>query len=317
MHVVNLYMHEVAMHVNHNVDEFKPPFTEAALRGPPNATIALTPTQIGALSTCLASIDGIFETFLKFDVETVRCLPVAHFVRVAYAVVVLIKMYFAAATPGGELGKIIDHENMKVVQYLDGLVELFRASAADEKSRPAAKFLMVLIMLKTWFNRQKDGKGGEGMGSKIAAMLRKRAEVPKDMTSESSQNGHRFAGPQRSHSGYSPANTPLQMLSEVATGNSLNGDSRSGNVHNFAGVTNDWQTQQQQFQNFDPSMMNQLGGFANMDQMPGMDYATGEGFEQAMAFTLGGGDFRFNGMNDASFFGDIMGGMGGSGAFSF
>lgn len=94
-HVVNLYMHEIAMHVDHNVDELAPPFTEAALRGRGEVPqdVALTPAHIDALSVCLTSIDGIFETFLKVDVDTVRCLPVANFVRVAYAVVVLIKMY--------------------------------------------------------------------------------------------------------------------------------------------------------------------------------------------------------------------------------
>jgi len=158
-HIINLYMHEVALHVNHNVEEFKPPFTEDTLRGAGGAEkVASTPDHINALSVCLRSIDGIFEVFLKLDVETVRCLPVINFVRIAYAVVVLIKMYFAAATPNSEIGRIIDKDIMKVEFYLDGLVSHFQAAAAQEKSRPSGKFLMVLIMLKTWFHRQREGK---------------------------------------------------------------------------------------------------------------------------------------------------------------
>jgi hypothetical protein len=114
-HVVNLYMHEVAMHVDHNVEEFKPPFTEANLRGhgdePDMSTRPLSPAHIAALSTCLTSIDGIFEAFNSLEIDTIRCLPVLHFVRIAYAVVVLIKMYFAAATPNSEFGKVSIPEN--------------------------------------------------------------------------------------------------------------------------------------------------------------------------------------------------------------
>lgn len=48
-HVVNLYMHEVAMHVDHNVDEFKPPFTEDSLRPLGEEPDSLTPAHISAL----------------------------------------------------------------------------------------------------------------------------------------------------------------------------------------------------------------------------------------------------------------------------
>jgi hypothetical protein len=111
-HVVNLYMHEVAMHVDHNVEEFKPPFTEESIRNTgleeDEASRPLTSAHITALSTCLTSIDGVFEAFLSLDVDIIRTLPILYFVRIAYAVVVLIKMFFAAAKPNSELGKVIN-----------------------------------------------------------------------------------------------------------------------------------------------------------------------------------------------------------------
>ena len=294
-HVVNLYMHEVAMHVDHNVDEFKPPFTEAALRGSGGngeIPLSLTPVHISALSICLKSIDGIFETFLRFDVETIRCLPVAHFVRVAYAVVVLIKMYFTAATPNSELGKVINKDNMKVEQYLDGLVSIFKASAAQEKSRPSAKFLMVLIMLKTWFHRQREGKPPAPPAEKEPPTT-----VSPALSKESNQSIQQRPAPLAR---YSPANTSLQLLSEVATGNSGGPLGPSG-VSNYSVPPNDWQ--QQQTFNYDPSINqgpqnlgpgygNQnMGG--NIDPALNMDlvYTMGDGFEQAMGMTLGAGDF--------------------------
>ena len=294
------------MHVDHNVEEFKPPFTEETLRGHGDGSneLALTPTHIGALSICLTSIDGIFETFLRFNVDTIRCLPVANFVRVAYATVVLIKMYFASATPNSELGKVIDKDNMKVEQYLDGLVDLFRAAASDEKSRPSAKFLMVLLMLKTWFHRQREGKpqamNEAGAANEVAAV-----EVP-DLKQKSKQprNG--------AQAGYSPANTPLQLLSEVATGNS-GGQSRSGSISQYQGGSNDWNQQQMNFGNYpmNQSNMGQYGNIPpNIDPSLGgmamdLSYSMGDNFEQAMGMTFGVGDFGgFYG--DDGFFGGMI-----------
>ena len=319
-HVVNLYMHEVAMHVDHNVDEFKPPFTEETLRGVGEAEM-LTPAHISALSTCLTSIDGILETFQSLDIETIRCLPVANFVRVAYAVVVLIKMYFAASTPNSELGKVINKDNMKVEQYLDGLVEIFKASAQEEKSRPSSKFLMVLIMLKTWFHRQREGKLPPTMplcdSATAAAQLPETpAETPRDLNQNPNIQPRNEQKP-----GYSPANTPLQLLSEVATGNSR-GQSRAENVGQYPGSSNEWQQSQQQqsFQNYGsmsqmPMQQQYMGG--NIDPSLGMDlgYTLGDNLEQAMGMTLGFGDHHFG---DDAFFSGLMDSVGpGSGFEGF
>jgi hypothetical protein len=321
-HIVNLYMHEVALHVDHNVDEFKPPFTEENLRPVGEEPDALTPAHISALSTCLTAIEGVFDNFLLFDVETIRCLPVLLFVRVAYAVVVLIKMYFAAAAPNSELGKVINKDDMKVEHYLDGLVEKFRASSAEEKSRPSAKFLMVLLMLKTWFHRQCEGKAPPNTGAETSTTFTvpttrndsELGEAPNNTSDsarhQSMQNGQ--------PDGYGPSNTPLQLLSEVATGTS-GGPSRSGNVGNYPNSSIEWAPPPQYA--YDPSMnqgaqqgYGSMGG--TMDPILGMElnYMVGDGFEQAMGMTLGGvGDFSTYFGEDA-FFGSLMDSAGGGNA---
>ena len=332
-HVVNLYMHEVAMHVDHNVDEFKPPFTEDALRTVSQEQGALSTAHISALSSCLASIEGIFECCLAFDVYTVRCLPVGHFVRVAYAVVVLIKMYFAASAPNSELGKVIDKKDMKVDHYLDRLVDIFKASAAEEKSRPSAKFLMVLIMLKTWFVRQKDGKPTDASGQPSESREYtgfKDTALTRGSVSEADNVGHQRNMQQipQQVSNYSPANTPLQLLSEVATGNSRGQHTvtRSENIGNYATVSSEWQhTQHSPYQPYDAlantASQSLMTGYNNMnmgghvDPSLGMEfgYAMGDGFEQAMGMTLGLGDFGGTYFSDDAFFGNVMDSAGGNG----
>ncbi|CAG8982669.1 hypothetical protein HYALB_00006067 [Hymenoscyphus albidus] len=316
-HVVSLYAHEVAMHVDHNVEEFKPPFTEETLAGLGEREVdKLTTAHIDALSTCLMSIDGILESFLKFDVETSRCLPVYNFIRVAYAVVVLIKMYFAAATPNSELGKVINKDHMKVEHYLDTLVDTFRKSAADDKSRPSAKFLMVLLMLKTWFHRQREGKAVPHTepGSSATLLTADSAPPPTEEadTKGRDQNGTAQNGQQNFNQV-----SNLQLLSEVATNNSRGESRGESGGGQYTGSANDWQQmqhqqQQQQFTDYDS--MNPMSAQQNYGTMPGgldpslgleLGYAMGDGFEQAIGMTLGAGDGNY--FNENAFFGNLMG----------
>jgi len=151
-HVVNLYMHEVVIHNDHCPENVKcSSNTEIPVA-------LLSPAHISALTVCLTSIHGLFDTFLSFATETIRDLPVFHFVRVAYACVLLIQMYFAATTSNAELGKVISKEDLKVEHYIDRLLTAFKAAAENELSRAAQKFLVVLVMLRTWFHKQSGRK---------------------------------------------------------------------------------------------------------------------------------------------------------------
>ncbi|RDA85776.1 hypothetical protein CP532_6305 [Ophiocordyceps camponoti-leonardi (nom. inval.)] len=153
-HLLSLYMHELVLHAHASTEQVRPPFNaEAVVKNGlvPGESLSTTAAHISALSACLTAIDGILDTFLAMDVPSVRCLPVFSFVRVAYAVVVLIKMFVSASDPASDLGRVMDRENMRVDAYLDALLVKFRAAADGHACRPAAKFLVVFVMLKTWF----------------------------------------------------------------------------------------------------------------------------------------------------------------------
>ncbi|KAM7205501.1 hypothetical protein V8F20_003085 [Naviculisporaceae sp. PSN 640] len=242
-HVLNLYMHEIATQSDFSEDlsnggrpgsegDGREKEKENSVSSLLGSDAPLTAAHINAMSACLSAVDGIFETFLSLDVSSIRCLPVFNFVRVAYAVVVLMKIYFAASSPRSELGKVINKDNMKVEMHLEALVDKFGASAADDRSRPAAKFLVVLVMLRTWFRKQKGLSQGEGVGNGDGA----RAAEGGPGSSGTGNNTPRLDGgmsresegmgmPERGHGSRqqddyaSTANTPLQLLSEVATAN--------------------------------------------------------------------------------------------------
>lgn len=229
---MNLYMHEIALQTN---EDYRVSNAEALRYPIPGPGDSLTAAHISALSSCLTAIDSIFETFLSLDVATIRCLPIFNFVRVAYAVVVLIKIYFSASSPNAELGKVINKDNMKVAEYIDRLLERFRETAARDKSRPGSKFLMVLIMLRGWFQQHSQNQSRQQGDQNIDPSLKSsqtqspqsncvansskfRDNRPLSQTSQDQQ--HRYQPPQEKQPPeYNPANTPLQLLSEIATGN--------------------------------------------------------------------------------------------------
>ncbi|KAI9672381.1 MAG: hypothetical protein M1817_003403 [Caeruleum heppii] len=359
-HVVNLYIHEICLHHEHNVDDFRPPFTEDALKAQASAqSELLTPSHIAALTTCLSATHDVFEIFLGYELEAVRTLPIFHFVRVAYAVVLLIKMFFAATSSGGELGKVISTEDMKTELYLDRLLEQFRAAAEGEKCRPASKFLMVLVLLKTWFQKQRAGAISEAQTTKTCGhsggmqflggeqglegvMKRSWAGPPGDghMSIRSStsspapgtvaypSNANGAIGPVGSLNGngqidqalkpaYDSASTPLQLLSEVAMGNSTNLSDGTGNpassgwYHNYNAPDNGTATaptSRQMTANVPPvdTENPQDPGGSWMSGNGAVEEAFGDGFGQAVGMTLGDGEFSSIFMNDlfASMMGD-------------
>ncbi|KAB5580000.1 hypothetical protein GE09DRAFT_1080496 [Coniochaeta sp. 2T2.1] len=214
-HVLNLYMHEIATQPE-NSDDWKQANTADMIRDALASDLPLTPAHINALSACLTAIDGIFEVFLSMEVSSIRCLPVFNFVRVAYAVVVLIKMYFAASSPKSELGKVINKDNMKVEQHLDNLLEKFGMTAADDKSRPASKFLVVLVMLRSWFQKQK-GNGSMLSGEKPPQVACTEYRTPASPPKQSAPQQDQTQQQQQQQDYSTTANTPLQLLSEIAT----------------------------------------------------------------------------------------------------
>lgn len=218
--MVNLFMHEIVLHSKTAVDQLRPPFNTDTFKEGVVGPEPLSAAHINAISACISSINGIFTTFLSLDAASIRCLPVYNFVRIAYAVVILIKMYFSSSKPDSELGKVVNKGNLRADYYLDALIEKFRDVQAGDKCRPASKFLVVLAMLRSWFIkqcRQEDAReqqqqqcssnGGGGNPNAPSHWVEQQ---------QAQQHQHHQSSPLVPPT--AAANSPLQLLSEVATG---------------------------------------------------------------------------------------------------
>lgn len=270
-------MHDFAMPLDHGLENMKP--------GGPNKNqdrnnIPLSAAHIAALTTCLSSIHGIFDTFLGLGVSDVRALPVFHFARLARASVLLIRMYFAATTPDSALVNTIPGDHMKVEHYLDGLISLLRAGASEGNCHPARQLFNVLVLLECNFKRMKERK--LGLLDESAVALTKSDARPIDSPNHDNRQEYKRVKLEGGDKGYptgrlSPPdkaqnlNSPqqqqqqqqaqilapasvvrddaLQLLSEVAMGNSA----PNGQIHHHA--------QQQQQQQCSSNNSNDAGGW--------------------------------------------------------
>lgn len=243
------------MHINHNVDDFRAPFTEESIKAASGQSFVLSPAHSSALSECLTSVHGIFRTFFGFDITMIRALPIFYFIRVAYAVVVLIKLYFAVTAPGSEVGKIITKEDLDVETHLDKLLRIFHNIADADAFRPATKFLIIVGKLRAWFQKNKTSKSIPREASRLnpwaaagavedhysrngdrklplpplkleSQTMQTKAQPHAAMQQQSQQhkqNQQQFQQQQQQayqsmhQTTHYPTNTPLHFLSEIAT----------------------------------------------------------------------------------------------------
>ena len=159
--VVNLYMHEIAMHHNHNIDDFKPPFHATPIEGPPDPDF-VTPAHIESLTTCMNSVHTVFDAFLSMDLKLLRALPTLFFVRNSYAAVALIKMYTAVSAKGSKFGSIIKTDDLRVDYYLERMIAKLGETAEGGMCKVAQKFSLIFNMLKQWHVRRTDPDYKEG-----------------------------------------------------------------------------------------------------------------------------------------------------------
>ena len=163
-HTNNIYLHEIALHPDHDAEDFQPPF---AIRVKSGSQKKLSPPYINAIMLCLSSSQSLLEIFLEMEIDVARASPTLIFVRVTYALVVLMKLSISASAPSSELGKFLGSEDCKVLYFGERLVAFMDDVANLENQKKhvlAFKFLHILSNLKKWFeNRtlQSDANKGQ------------------------------------------------------------------------------------------------------------------------------------------------------------
>lgn len=74
-HITSLYLHEIALHSQNNIEDFKAPFTEDSFRASGGQAV-LGPHHVDALTACMSACRNILETFISYEQDTLYILPV-------------------------------------------------------------------------------------------------------------------------------------------------------------------------------------------------------------------------------------------------
>ena len=202
-HITSLYLHEIALHSQSNVEDFKAPFTEESFRTSAGQAV-LGPEHVEALTACKAACRNILDTFLSYEQDTVYILPVIFCmfsttrsdcltltcclaVRCIYAVVVLIKLYIAAKSPG-EMCNIIKTDDLGVESYIERMYNLFKSFMERDSNSPHSKFLYVMERLQIRFTELQRGEDAvNGRGKPTLAQIAAGAQGSTPVTPSTAQ----------------------------------------------------------------------------------------------------------------------------------
>lgn len=143
---INLYIHEIAIHSDHNVDDFRPGVLHNDRRGPD----IITSSHIEALTTLFESSHRVLDSWLSLEVPFARALSNMYLVWNAYAMVILIKLHWIVHAPDSQFGSIFLSDNFRTEYYLDAMINRLAEMSAHGHGPFAEAFGFVFKKLKTW-----------------------------------------------------------------------------------------------------------------------------------------------------------------------
>ena len=150
MHVNNLFLHEIALHPEHDSEDFRPPFFVSLENNryiPP-----LGPAYVTGIMECISASQSALKKFISLSVERARVLPSFLFARCMYCCIVLIKLDVSTRSPNSEIGKIVDRSSLMTSQYIEKMLHhLKNVVGNDGKCVVGGKFLNILGKLFIWF----------------------------------------------------------------------------------------------------------------------------------------------------------------------
>ena len=152
--ISDMHLHQIDVRHRYNVETLDGMNDLAGVNESSIGSTLPKTAELDAVMGCLKSIHRVLDVFLGFSIEDVQTIPTFHFLRIAYAVVCLVRLQRVAMKPDSEIGKAIPTRNIDVEGYISRLLNLMQRAAAGEKSRPAQTFQLALRMIVIWFKRQ-------------------------------------------------------------------------------------------------------------------------------------------------------------------
>ncbi len=164
-HQDSIYLHESALEsgstnlMDFNHRAFKPASGQRTENSQAEPKRPLTAAYVNAVMSCINSSHALLDEFLKSDIQALRVVPIIHFVRASYAIVVIVKLFISASVPSDELGKILDCQLLKVDYYMQALLDKLVEAAGSGKFRVPTKWLTITQQVSDWYHKHLMGFG--------------------------------------------------------------------------------------------------------------------------------------------------------------
>lgn len=154
-HHTQTYLHEICMHDDHAAEDFQPPYRLEKVVSI-QTDIHASSSYLDSIAILISSAHSLHDIILNMEVETLRALPIFNFVRMAYATVVLTKLYISSKTPASQIGSVIEPKMIKLGFYLEALIEKLGIAVGPMECRAPFTFLGFLMRLQIWYRSQEE-----------------------------------------------------------------------------------------------------------------------------------------------------------------
>ncbi|KAH6708591.1 hypothetical protein VD0002_g6184 [Verticillium dahliae] len=118
----------------------------------------MTMANTDAISSCMSHVDIVLGAFLSLSPEAVRNLPTFGIMRAVRAASMLVRLHLTLVDDP-QLLSPFRREDLRAGPCIDELQRHFRAAAEGNRCRTAAKFIVVLAMLKDCMGSNRGGHG--------------------------------------------------------------------------------------------------------------------------------------------------------------
>lgn len=147
-----LYAHELALHINHNIDEFKAPFSTRSLRSYSFLDLQAPNTAyVSIIRTIILAVQGLLDTFIGLSISEMLSLPPHIYAgRVIYAVILLMKLHKALSASLGNLSEDIPVSHLRLETYIERLLLISKRLSSEDAGSSLSRAFLIMPQLKEW-----------------------------------------------------------------------------------------------------------------------------------------------------------------------
>ncbi|PLB54778.1 hypothetical protein P170DRAFT_341794, partial [Aspergillus steynii IBT 23096] len=148
----SLYAHELALHANHNIDEFRAPFFAKSIKSISFLdTRASDTAYLSMIRTIIMAAQGLLDTFLDLSISEMLSLPPHIYAgRVIYAATLLMKLHKALLASASEVHETISVGLLRLEAYIDRLVLVSKQLSAEDQRSSLSRAFLIMPQFKEW-----------------------------------------------------------------------------------------------------------------------------------------------------------------------